>query len=492
MNILVAEDNSDSRKLLVKQLHAYGHTVTGTANGSEALAAALENPPDIVVADILMPEMDGFQLCVEWKARPELKERPLVFYSATYTSDEDERFAMSLGADAFIRKPAEIDEFVRTISMVVERAAAGSPRQSEFGASDYGGFFVEYSKRLFEKLCNKVAQLETDIVERRKVQEELHLKAQLLEAATDIIYVTDLAWTLLYVNEAACTNLGYSREEMVGHNLREFTEPDYLERVRSAGVRNESIIESAYVRRDGTVVPVEVHHRVIDWDGKSVRLAVVRDITERKKAEERLLESNTTLQRVLQGTIGVIEQIVEVSDPYTAGHQRRVAELAVAIARRMKLPEESCVALIHTAAVIHDIGKTTVPAEILSRPGRLSEAEFGLIKCHPETGHDIIRRASLPDPVADVVLQHHERLDGSGYPRGLTGDEILPEAQILAVADVVEAMSSHRPYRPALGLDAALQEISSGRGTRFDADVVDACVAVFRQDGFEFSDSSGR
>jgi putative nucleotidyltransferase with HDIG domain len=249
-----------------------------------------------------------------------------------------------------------------------------------------------------------------------------------------------------------------------------------------------SILESAHVHRDGTIAPVEVHERITNWGGRRVRLAVVHDITERKKAEERLRESNARLEQVLQGTLGVIEQIVEASDPYTSGHQRRVAELAVAIGRQMGLPEESCISLIRTAAVIHDIGKTTVPSEILSKPGRLSPEEFGLIKTHSQVGYEIIKRANLPDPVAEVVLQHHERLDGSGYPQGLSGDDILPEAQILAVADVVEAMFSHRPYRPALGIDAALNELSAGSGTRYYPDVVAACTAVFREKGFTFAD----
>ena len=207
---------------------------------------------------------------------------------------------------------------------------------------------------------------------------------------------------------------------------------------------------------------------------------------ERARTEEQLLESHANLERVLQGTLEVIQQMVEARDPYTSGHQRRVAELSVAIARQMGLPEESCVSLIRTAALVHDIGKMVVPAEILSKPGKLTSAQFELVKCHAQIGHDITDQAELPDPVADVVLQHHERLDGSGYPQGLSGDDILPEAQILAVADVVEAMSSHRPYRPALGTEAALEEIRAGSGTLFYTDVVESCLAVFRK-GFAFS-----
>lgn len=211
------------------------------------------------------------------------------------------------------------------------------------------------------------------------------------------------------------------------------------------------------------------------------------DVTEKTRTQHELEVSHTLLQQVLQGTLDVIQQMTEARDPYTSGHQRRVAELAEAIAREMHLPEESCVAVIRTAAFIHDIGKITVPAEILSKPGQISPTEFELIKVHPTAGYNILRKAHLPDPVAETVLQHHERLDGSGYPQRLAGDDILPEAQILAVADVVEAMLSHRPYRPAPGIEAALEEISSGRGTRYYPDVVDACLTLFRDKGFSFS-----
>ncbi len=213
----------------------------------------------------------------------------------------------------------------------------------------------------------------------------------------------------------------------------------------------------------------------------------VQDVTERKRVEQQLQASHAMLQQQLQGTLHVIQQMTEIRDAYTAGHQQRVAELSVAIARKMRLPEESCVPLISMAALIHDIGKIAVPAEILARPGKLSQAEFALIKAHPQAGYDILRKAELPYPVPEAVLQHHERYDGTGYPAGLSGDEILPEASILAVADVVEAMSSHRPYRAALGIDAALDEIADGSGTRYYPDVVDACTALFRENGFTFS-----
>lgn len=172
-------------------------------------------------------------------------------------------------------------------------------------------------------------------------------------------------------------------------------------------------------------------------------------------------------------------------DPYTAGHQYRASQLAVAIAREMGMSEHTVNGL-ELAAIVHDLGQINIPAEILCRPGRLSENEFLLIKQHPQTGYDTLKNIRFPWPIADIVLQHHERLDGSGYPQGLKGDQILPEARIMAVADVTEAMSSHRPYRPARSIDAVIAELEKGRGIRYDAAVVDACLRVLQGKPFPF------
>jgi putative nucleotidyltransferase with HDIG domain len=204
------------------------------------------------------------------------------------------------------------------------------------------------------------------------------------------------------------------------------------------------------------------------------------------RAEASAEEHLTKLQESLDDTIKAIATMVEVRDPYTAGHQKRVAELATAIAREMGLSEEHAHG-IHMAGLVHDLGKIKIPAEILSKPGRLIEYEYSLIKTHAQAGYDILKDIDFPWPIAQFVLQHHERLDGSGYPEGLEGEEICLEARILSVADVVEAMSSHRPYRPGLGVDAALQEILRGRGTSFDPQVVDSCISLFKEKGYELT-----
>jgi PAS domain S-box-containing protein/putative nucleotidyltransferase with HDIG domain len=200
------------------------------------------------------------------------------------------------------------------------------------------------------------------------------------------------------------------------------------------------------------------------------------------------LESAGKLRRSLETTVETIAATLEMRDPYTAGHERRVSLLAVAIARELGLDEDT-VDGIHFGAMIHDLGKIQVPAEILSKPSRLLPLEYALIQQHPQAGYDILKGIDFPWPVATMVAQHHERLDGSGYPTGLRGDEIILEARILAVADVVEAMASHRPYRPGLGIDQALEEIAGGRGVTYDAQAADACVRLFREKGFTWDRS---
>lgn len=211
----------------------------------------------------------------------------------------------------------------------------------------------------------------------------------------------------------------------------------------------------------------------------------LRDITERKQAEETLRQSHENLRKSLEGTVSAIAMAVEARDPYTAGHQRRVAALAAAIAEEMDLDIVATDG-IRLGAEIHDIGKIHVPAEILAKPGRLTDTEYALVKEHAQVGFDILKGIAFPWPVADIAHQHHERLDGSGYPQGLKGDAICLEARIVAVADVVEAMAMHRPYRPALGVDAALAEIEKGKGRRYDPEAVDACLQLFADKRFAF------
>jgi putative nucleotidyltransferase with HDIG domain len=225
---------------------------------------------------------------------------------------------------------------------------------------------------------------------------------------------------------------------------------------------------------------------VRDFTGKPTHItAVFQDITERKWAIEQVRLSYERVKKSLKDITGALAYVVEKRDPYTAGHQLRVSNVAAEIAKGMGLSEDD-VAAIRMAGILHDIGKIGVPAEILSRPGKLGGHEVGVVRDHVEVGYEILKDIEFEGPVADIVRQHHERMDGSGYPNGLSGRSILRGARILAVADVVEGMASHRPYRPALGLDKALDEITRNRGVLYDPDVVDVCVKIVTEKGFSF------
>jgi putative nucleotidyltransferase with HDIG domain len=280
--------------------------------------------------------------------------------------------------------------------------------------------------------------------------------------------------TVIYANEAALPLLnvwGCQTDQTLPDDWRQFTSD-----VLSSGSSEDAVVECERRILSLTFAPV------VDADYVNV---YGLDITERKRAEEELRQSYVQLQRTLEGTVNALVSTIEIRDPYTAGHQRQVTQLACAIAEEMGFPEEQIEGL-RMAGLIHDIGKISIPAEILSKPVQLNELEWGMIKAHPQVGYDILKTTDFPWPVAQIVLQHHERMDGSGYPRGLSGEEIILEARILGVADVVEAMASFRPYRPARGIDEALEEISQNRGVLYDSQVVDACLKLFAETGFTF------
>jgi HD-GYP domain-containing protein (c-di-GMP phosphodiesterase class II) len=208
-------------------------------------------------------------------------------------------------------------------------------------------------------------------------------------------------------------------------------------------------------------------------------------VTKRKKDEEKLSQIMENLRKGVSGVIQIVSSTVETRDPYTTGHQRRVADLSRAIAEEMGLADARRDGLC-MAGTIHDLGKISIPAEILSKPAKLTKIEYKLIQTHSQTGHDILKDIDFSWPLAEMVYQHHERINGSGYPRGLKGKDISPEAQILMVADVVEAMTSRRPYRPALGVDAALEEIEKNKGILYNPKVAEVCQKLFKKKGFKF------
>lgn len=329
-NIVIVDDNPSNLRVLGEMLQQVGCKVRQALNGELALQSIDAQPPELVLLDVRMPGMDGYEVCAQLKTGAHTRDIPIIFISALHDTEDKVRAFQAGGVD-FITKPFQMEEVLARV------------------------------------------------------------------------------WT----------------------HLRLYRMQRNLE----------------------TVV--------------AEHTAALRD------SYDSILESERRYQSILDQTIQAIALMVEKRDPYTAGHQQRVAELATVVARRMGM-DPGRIEGVRLGAMIHDIGKINVPAEILSHPGRLDDNKFSMIKTHCEVGYDIIKDVNFPWPVAQLILQHHERLDGTGYPHGLQGDAIIQEARIVAVVDVVEAMASHRPYRPALGLAAAVAEIEAGGGVRYDA----ACVEI--------------
>lgn len=328
-----------------------------------------------------------------------------------------------------------------------------------------------------------------NITERKQMEDALrkseeNFRHSLNESPLGVRIATNEGKTI-YANKAILDIYGYDNiEELENTPLQNrYTQKSYAEfqQRKAARMRGEfgpSEYEASIVRKDGEVRHLHVFRKEIFWNGKKQSQIIYQDITLRRQAEEKLKETLESLRQSIGITIQVLGTASEAKDPYMAGHQRRVADLARAIATEMKLPHDKIEA-VRIAGSIHDIGKILIPSEILCKTALLSELEFSFIKGHPQNGYEIIKDIESPWPLADIVHQHHERLDGSGYPQGLKDEDILMEARILAVADVVEAMISYRPYRPALGIELALEEIENHTGILYDRAVSEACLKLF-------------
>lgn len=347
-DILIVDDNPANLRLLAEMLGQNGYTVRAASSGAQTLKTVTMRPPELILLDIRMPEMDGFEVCEQLKRLPFGAEIPVIFLSAL-GEVEDKVRAFAVGGVDYITKPYQAEEVLVRVGNHIE---------------------LSRSRRTLQQAYQRMEQ---------------HAEAKTQELVT---------------------------------------------------VREEQL-------------------RVIEQ-----------------------------LKNSLAQTINAIATALEKRDPYTAGHQRNVSEISVAIAEALGFDNQA-IEGIRLGATIHDIGKIYVPAEILTRPGRLSDIEFRLIKTHPEVGYDIIKEIEFPWPVAQMVRQHHERVNGSGYPLGLAGDEIAYEAKIIAVADMIDAMSSHRPYRPAVGLEAAIQELNSNKGTLYEREIVETALRLYNEGGIE-------
>ena len=336
-----------------------------------------------------------------------------------------------------------------------------------------------------------------DITDRRRMEDELRNSAQkyrtILEDMNDMYYELDLKGNMTFFNKALLSLTARSPEELQGMNFRDYMSSEGSEdalkifgEIYKTG--KPRLFVNEIVTKTGEVKYFESQAGLLlDENKQPIGFrGIARDITDRKKAQDERDQVLARLRKTLGTMIQAMSAAVEARDPYTSGHQRRVAALARSIAAEMNLSRDQ-IEGIRMAASIHDMGKISIPAEILSMPRKLSKLEFDLVKTHSQAGHDIIKDIDFPWPIANIILQHHERIDGSGYPHGLRGDNILLEARILAVADVVETMASYRPYRPALGLDTALEEITRNKNILYDGEVVEACLKIFREKKYEFT-----
>jgi len=439
--ILVVEDDENLALNLRDTLEEQGYSVEIAGNGQTAVTLCSGKKVDLALIDIKLPDVQGIELIEKLNG---------------------------------ISPSTEYIVVTGHPSLETAVAAVGKER------------IIAYETKPFD--LGRFTSLIRQFTERRRVERQLELEAQLLDSATDSIFMYDLEGKFHYLNMAAYSSRGYSRDELMGMNIYDLESPAYKKMVRKRNreliKRGVTIFESAHVCKDKSLMPVEIKSRIVKSNGEKLVLSVARDITERKRGQEELERSYQKLQRAMEGTTLAFELATEMRDPYTSGHQRRVTKLACAIAVEMGISKERIEGL-HMAGSIHDVGKMYVPSEILSKPGQLTDAEFSLIKVHPQAGHDILKAAEAPWPVDEIVLQHHERMDGSGYPCGLSGENILLEARILAIADVVEAMSSHRPYRPGFPVDTALLEITQKKGILYDCDAVNACMSLFTEKGYQ-------
>jgi PAS domain S-box-containing protein len=333
-----------------------------------------------------------------------------------------------------------------------------------------------------------------DITERKQAEEALATSNKLLKDYTDnspaLIYAVDMAGRFLLINRRLEAVFGVPRTAMIGKTRELFMTPEIAAKHRA---NDQQVIahgqpitfEEENEERYGKHTYLSIKFPLFDLQGgMSGICGISTDITERKQAEEERQQNLERLKKAFGTIVQVMSSSVEAKDPYTAGHQLRVADLACAIATEMGLTQD-IIEGIRMAGSVHDIGKLSIPAELLTKPSKLTNSEFNLIKEHSLIGYEILKNVESPWPLAQIAYQHHERMNGSGYPRKLKGDEILMEARIMAVADVVEAMASHRPYRAALGIGAALAEIEKNKGTFFDDAVADACLKLFREKGYK-------
>lgn len=393
-----------------------------------------------------------------------------------------------LNADDAARARARLRE-------IADRGSQLESREYRLRRKDGSTVVVEITASVVYRHGRPVAiqGIARDVTDRRQAEESLreseHRFRVMIEQAISGFYMIENG-AFKYVNPRFAEIFGYATPaEVIGLTPAELTAERDRQRVaenlrrRFSGEVESLSYTFTGLRKDGTEVDIGAHGAITSYGGHPAIIGLLQDISERKEAKRKIERYIAQLEQAVQSTINVVATIGELRDPYTHGHESRVGQIAAALAAEMDLTPGQ-IEGIRVAGYLHDVGKIAVPAEILAKPGGLTSAEMALVREHPQRSHDILKTVPFPWPVAEAAWQHHERLDGSGYPRGLKDTAIILEARILAVADTVESMASHRPYRASLGLDRALTEVEENRGTHYDPQVVDACLRLFREKGY--------
>ncbi|AGA31886.1 Response regulator containing a CheY-like receiver domain and an HD-GYP domain [Thioalkalivibrio nitratireducens DSM 14787] len=453
--ILVVDDNPDNLRLIVNVLQQAGLGVRVAPGGRLALESVVERRPALILLDIRMPDLDGFEVCRRLKEDPATADIPVIFLSAL-REPEDKLQGFAAGAVDYITKPFVAEEvLVRVKSHLA---------------------LHESHRELEALVAERTRALHTVSAGNRAL---VHAESEvgLLQGMTDAIVTSgDYPAAGVWMEDGRHCQSGSPAAAVetgtlnpAGPCLVRFQDPRLL------------VLVLPLQSDRGMLGSLQVSSHTQTAFAATEDIALLAELAGDLVYGLRTQQSRTALEHSLERTIEAMAATIEVRDPYTAGHQQRTTRIADAIAAELGLDPERRKGL-HVASSIHDIGKISVPVEILAKPGRLSEPEFELIKGHAELGYEILKGIDFPWPVATIVRQHHERRDGSGYPDGLRGDAILLESQILAVADVVEAIHSHRPYRPGLGLEVALAELQENRGRLYAPQVVDACLRLAAED----------
>ena len=471
--ILIIDDEQYIRDMLGEVLGSRGYECVQAANAEEAREILKTRSFELILCDINMPGESGLDF-IQYVSS-EFPDTAKIMITALDDPLVAEH-ALNMGVYDYITKPFELNSVIISVANALRRRE------------------LEIENRIYQK------HLELKVEERTTALQESETRLRAIFGAVKHVAFVLVDHTgkdnlVLEFSPGAEHLFGYNREEVLGKPAAILDLPDEMIQPGDPPASSEQgevgfTRELVLKRKSGEELPtLSTTYPIFNASGeRTATLIVAIDISERIRAAREVQKSMERWRKAVEGIIRSMALTLEMKDPYTAGHQQRVTSLVTAIAQEMGFAEER-VEGVRMAAMIHDIGKISVPAEILSKPGVITEIEFNLIKTHSKTGYEILEGIEFPWPIAQMVLQHHERIDGSGYPNGLSGNDILMEAKILGVADVVEAMASHRPYRPSLGIEKALDEISKNRGILYEPDVVDACLKIFRERRFRFDES---